>query len=170
VRGLGPFRHRDLPCRRAACLTGRRQADNAKCLTANDYRGHAALLGAPVLRGGWACGQERPSLCRNRRGPATDAVRTLASDVRGPCAGTEGEDTTVAYRVGPFRKTRFKARQRRQLPASRAGLVSLTGSDAALSSLGRGAAHIRWNCQDMDLDAARSAGVCLQRSVLIRGL
>jgi len=97
-----------------------------------------------------------------------DAVRVLASDeFEGRAPGTPGEDKTVAYLVGQFRKFGLKPGNGESYLQSVPMVEIRAGSDAALVVSGRGATKSLEYAKDMVIWTGREAPeAALQRSGL----
>jgi Zn-dependent M28 family amino/carboxypeptidase len=129
----------------------------------------AWLGGALILLGGCAGGQRTPP-------PSTeidetgyrDAVRVLASDdFEGRAPGTPGEDKTVAYLVGQFRKLGLKPGNGDSYLQSVPMALIHAGSDAALVVSGHGATKSLEYAKDMMIWTRREVPeAVLQRSGL----
>jgi Zn-dependent M28 family amino/carboxypeptidase len=98
-----------------------------------------------------------------------DAVRVLASDeFEGRAPGTPGEDKTVAYLVGQFRKLGLKPGNGDSYLQSVPLVEIRPGSDAALAVSGRGATKSLEYAKDMVIWTRREAPeAALQRSELV---
>ena len=129
----------------------------------------AWLGGALVLLG--ACTGQRtpPPSAEIDESGYRDAVRVLASDdFEGRAPGTPGEDKTVAYLVGQFRKLGLKPGNGDSYLQSVPLVEIRVGRDAALVVSGHGAAKSLEYAKDMVIWTRREAPeALLQRSGLI---